>query len=79
MLDLRDSQAHEPGSPGRVISEVSRDLADVYVRLPPMALANHNFYMDTGRLRIQTSNMRNSNTKEHLEQIKLKCLQNLSQ
>ena len=34
--------------------------------------------MDTGRLRIETSNMRNANTAENLEMIKMRCLENLS-
>ena len=52
-------------------------LCDAY-RLPESSLVFHNFYMDTGRLRIQTSNMRNANTPDFLEKIKIQCLQNLS-
>ncbi|GMH39063.1 hypothetical protein BSKO_06961 [Bryopsis sp. KO-2023] len=47
-------------------------------KIPERALREYNYYMDTGRLRIETSNMRNANTAEHLEMIKMRCLENLS-
>lgn len=51
------------------------DLPD---EIPQSALQQYNYYMDTGRLRIHTSNMKNANTREHLEMIKNQCLENLS-
>jgi len=46
--------------------------------LPSQALADMNYYQDTGRLRIQTSNMKNANTREYLDKLVQQCLQNLS-
>eukprot|EP00210_Caulerpa_lentillifera_P006066 g5796.t1 len=51
---------------------------DVPDEIPASGLTQYNYYMDTGKLRILTSNMRNANTKEDLEQVKQKILQNLS-
>ena len=48
-------------------------------RLPTEALRNYDYYMDTHRLRISVSNMKNANSREQLEHIKLTVLQNLSQ
>lgn len=53
-------------------------LCSFIFRIPESALREYNYYMDTGRLRIETSNMRNANTPEHLEMIKNRCLENLS-
>lgn len=39
-------------------------------RLPDTALGEYNYYMDTGRLRIETSNMMNNNTVEDLRAIR---------
>jgi hypothetical protein len=39
-------------------------------RLPESALEQYNYYLDTQRLRIAVSNMKNSNTPEELERIK---------
>jgi hypothetical protein len=39
-------------------------------RLPDSALGQYNYYLDTQRLRIAVSNMKNSNTPEELEKIK---------
>ena len=47
--------------------------------LPTKALSNYDYYMDTHRLRISVSNMKNANTREQLEHIKLTVLRNLSQ
>jgi histone deacetylase 1/2 len=46
--------------------------------LPGAALAEYDYYMDTHRLRIAVSNMRNANTRDALESIKLKVLANLA-
>ncbi len=43
------------------------------------ALRNYDYYMDTHRLRISVSNMKNANSREQLEHIKLTVLQNLAQ
>lgn len=48
-------------------------------RLPNAALQDYDYYMDTHRLRISTSNMKNANTRARLEEIKTTVLQNLSQ
>lgn len=45
--------------------------------LPTKALSNYDYYMDTHRLRISVSNMKNANTQEELELIKTTVLQNL--
>ncbi|CAL8465253.1 g4788 [Coccomyxa elongata] len=47
--------------------------------LPAEALRNYDYYMDTHRLRISVSNMKNANSREQLEHIKLTVLQNLAQ
>lgn len=52
------------------------DLPDA---LPTAALAEYNYYLDTQRLRIQVSNMKNSNTRDELDAIKTAVLQHLSQ
>ena len=46
--------------------------------LPTKALSNYDYYMDTHRLRISVSNMKNANTREQLEHIKQTVLRNLS-
>lgn len=46
--------------------------------LPDKALDEFDYYMDTHKLRIATSNMRNANTREALESIKRTVLANLS-
>ncbi len=46
--------------------------------LPTKALSNYDYYMDTHRLRISVSNMKNANTREELELIKATVLKNLS-
>ena len=46
--------------------------------LPEKALDEFDYYMDTHKLRIATSNMRNANTREALESIKRTVLANLS-
>lgn len=51
------------------------DLPDL---LPDTSLNDFNYYMDTQRLRIAVSNMKNANTREELEEIKTKVLQHLS-
>jgi histone deacetylase 1/2 len=51
------------------------DLPDI---LPDTSLNDFNYYLDTQRLRIAVSNMKNANTKEELEEIKIKVLQHLS-
>jgi|LauGreSuBDMM15SN_2_FD.fasta_scaffold307849_1 histone deacetylase 1/2 len=51
------------------------DLPDI---LPDTALNDFNYYLDTQRLRIAVSNMKNANTKEELEEIKTKVMQHLS-
>ncbi|KDD73808.1 histone deacetylase, partial [Helicosporidium sp. ATCC 50920] len=58
---------------GRLLGE---DLED---ELPPAALQQYNYYMDTGRLRIDVSNMRNSNSRETLDRIRTTVLEALSQ
>lgn len=42
-------------------------------------LADYNYFMDTQRLRIAVSNMKNANVPEELERICTLVLQNLSQ
>eukprot|EP00803_Ostreobium_quekettii_P006739 evm.model.scf_462.1 EVM.evm.TU.scf_462.1 scf_462:1241-5962(-) len=51
------------------------DLPD---EIPDSALQEYNYYMDTGRLRIHQSNMKNANSQEHLETIRNRALDNLS-
>ncbi|KAG1669983.1 hypothetical protein FOA52_016244 [Chlamydomonas sp. UWO 241] len=50
------------------------DLPDA---LPESALNEYNYYLDTQRLRIAVSNMKNTNTRDELEEVKLKVLQHL--
>eukprot|EP00798_Chlamydomonas_sp_ICE-L_P022386 gene22386-29493_t len=50
------------------------DLPD---NIPEAALNEFNYYLDTQRLRIEVSNMKNANTREELEEIKLAVLQHL--
>ncbi|CAL5222017.1 g4307 [Coccomyxa viridis] len=57
---------------GRMLAE---ELPD---DLPTKALSNYDYYMDTHRLRISVSNMKNANTREELELIKATVLKNLS-
>ena len=47
-------------------------------RLPMEALSEYDFYMDTHRLRISVSNMKNANTRDKLEAIRVSVLSNLS-
>ena len=47
-------------------------------RLPTEALSEYDFYMDTHRLRISVSNMKNANTRDKLEAIRVSVLANLS-
>jgi len=54
---------------------IGEDLSD---DLPEQAMAEYNYYMDTGKLRIQTSNMRNANTKDYLNKLRIEMLKNLS-
>ena len=46
--------------------------------LPATALAEYDYYMDTHKLRIAVSNMRNANTRDALEHIQRTVLANLS-
>ena len=48
-------------------------------RLPGAALAEYDYYLDTHRLRISVSNMKNTNSRASLEHIKATVLANLSQ
>ncbi|KAF5843933.1 hypothetical protein DUNSADRAFT_55 [Dunaliella salina] len=50
------------------------DLPD---QLPDQALHEYNYYLDTFSLRIQTSNMKNMNTREELEDIKMRVMEHL--
>mmetsp|Transcript_26859 Transcript_26859/g.69262 ORF Transcript_26859/g.69262 Transcript_26859/m.69262 type:complete len:660 (+) Transcript_26859:156-2135(+) len=50
------------------------DLPD---QLPEQALHEYNYYLDTFSLRIQTSNMKNMNTREELEDIKMRVMEHL--
>ncbi|KAL6764497.1 hypothetical protein V8C86DRAFT_2471108 [Haematococcus lacustris] len=52
------------------------DLPD---KLPDAALHEYNYYLDTGALRISVSNMKNTNTREELDDIKRRVLEHLSQ
>ncbi|CAG9464892.1 unnamed protein product [Pedinophyceae sp. YPF-701] len=56
-------------------SMIGQELPD---ELPEAALSQYNYYMDTGKLRIQTSNMKNANTREYLEKLRVEMLKNLS-
>ena len=47
-------------------------------RLPEAALSDYDYYMDTHKLRISASNMKNANSRAELERIKTTVLQNLS-
>ncbi|GAX76784.1 hypothetical protein CEUSTIGMA_g4230.t1 [Chlamydomonas eustigma] len=51
------------------------DLPD---NLPETALKDYNYYLDTQRLRIAVSNMKNTNTREELEEVKIQVLQHLA-
>ena len=50
------------------------DLPD---EIPTAAYGDYDYFMDTHRLRIEVSNMKNANTKEQLERIKTDILANL--
>ncbi|KAK9823172.1 hypothetical protein WJX72_000831 [[Myrmecia] bisecta] len=52
------------------------DLPD---EIPESALQEFDYYMDTHKLRITVSNMKNANSRDKLEHIKTTVLQNLSQ
>ncbi|MEW5298362.1 MAG: hypothetical protein WDW36_001494 [Sanguina aurantia] len=54
---------------------MGKDLPD---NLPEAALHDYNFYLDTQRLRIAVSNMKNANAQQELEEIKMQVLQHLS-
>ncbi len=43
-----------------------------------MAYRDYDYYMDTHRLRIAVSNMKNANTRERLDEIRTTCLQNIA-
>ncbi len=47
-------------------------------RIPDSALSEYNYYMDTSKLRITVSNMKNANSRAELERIKTTTLENLS-
>ena len=47
--------------------------------LPEKALSDFDYYMDTHKLRITVSNMKNANTVAQLESMRDTVLQNLSQ
>jgi hypothetical protein len=47
-------------------------------RLPDGALRSYDYYMDTHRLRISVSNMKNANSREALARIRTAVLDNLS-
>ncbi len=47
-------------------------------RIPDSALSEYNYYMDTSKLRITVSNMKNANSRVELERIKTTILENLS-
>jgi histone deacetylase 1/2 len=55
---------------------MGHDLPD---KLPESVLNSFNYYMDNERLRIEVSNMENSNTRKELEKIKNKVLQQLAE
>ncbi|KAL6771978.1 hypothetical protein ACKKBG_A28510 [Auxenochlorella protothecoides x Auxenochlorella symbiontica] len=46
--------------------------------IPEPALGEYDYYMDTHKLRIAVSNMKNTNTREALERIKVQVLANLA-
>jgi hypothetical protein len=47
-------------------------------RIPEVAYRDYDYYMDTHRLRIAVSNMKNANTRERLDEIRTTCLRNLA-
>ncbi len=53
---------------------LGKDLDD---ELPESSYAEYDYFMDTHRLRIETSNMKNANTREELENIKTSVLEQL--
>eukprot|EP00887_Chlorella_sp_A99_P004939 scaffold4.g4939.t1 len=53
--------------------------ADLPDEIPPSAYSEYDYYMDTHRLRIAVSNMKNINTRESLDRIRTTILENLSQ
>lgn len=50
-----------------------------HLRLPESAYREYDYYMDTHRLRIAVSNMKNANSRERLDEIRTTVLANLSQ
>jgi histone deacetylase 1/2 len=54
---------------------LGRDLPD---EIPEEAYAEYDYYMDTHRLRIQVSNMENTNTRPELEKLRSTVLEQLS-
>jgi len=55
---------------------MGHDLPD---ELPTSSLNEFNYYMDNQRLRIEVSNMENSNKREDLDRVKQQVLENLTQ
>ena len=53
---------------------LGKDLED---DLPESSYAEYDYFMDTHKLRIETSNMKNANTREELENIKVSVLEQL--
>lgn len=53
---------------------LGHDLDD---ELPESSYAEYDYFMDTHRLRIETSNMKNANTREELENIRTSVLEQL--
>eukprot|EP00889_Picochlorum_renovo_P005892 jgi/Picre1/32922/NNA_008251.t1 len=53
---------------------LDKDLED---DLPESSYAHYDYYMDTHKLRIEVSNMRNSNTRAQLEELKVSILEQL--
>lgn len=53
---------------------LNKDLDDT---LPESSYEEYDYFMDTHRLRIETSNMKNSNTISYLEEIKTSILEQL--
>ena len=56
----------------------SGDALGCHRRIPESALSEYNYYMDTSKLRITVSNMKNANSRAELERIKTTILENLS-
>lgn len=52
---------------------------DLDDNIPEAALREYDYYMDTHKLRIQVSNMKNGNTRESLDRIRTQILANLAE